>query len=65
MVNRGELAFLRETARRLDIAPQSIARAVGQVEEARILAQGNVNPQLFMATLLLSLEDTLQPPATR
>ena len=65
VVNRGELAFLRETARRLDIAPQSIARAVGQVEEARILAQGNVNPQLFMATLLLSLEDTLQPPATR
>ncbi len=65
VVNRGELSFLRETARRLKIVPDRVARAVGQVEEARILAQGNVNPQLFMATLLLDLEETLKPPAPR
>ena len=65
VVNRAELPFLRETARRLNIVPHRIAHAVSQVEEARMLAQGNVNPQLFMATLLLALEEILKPPATR
>ena len=65
VVNRGELPFLRETARRLKIVPDRVARAVSQVEEARILAQGNVNPQLFMASLLLDLEETLKSPAVR
>ena len=65
VVNRGELVFLRDTARRLEIAPHRIARAVSQVEKARILAQGNVNPQLFMAALLLGLEETFQPPTAR
>lgn len=63
VVNSGELPFLRETARRLNVVPHRVARAVGQVEEARVLAQGNVNPQLFIATLLLALEDTLNPSA--
>ncbi|MYD15339.1 MAG: hypothetical protein F4X00_17240 [Gemmatimonadetes bacterium] len=63
VVNRGELPFLRETARRLNIVPHRVAHAVTQVEEARMLAQANVNPQLFMASLLLALEDTLKPPA--
>ncbi|MCY4574538.1 MAG: hypothetical protein OXF01_17295 [Gemmatimonadetes bacterium] len=65
VVNRGELPFLRETARRLNIVPHRIAHAVSQVEEARMLAQANVNPQLFMASLLLALEDALKPPAAR
>ena len=65
VVNRGELPFLREAAQRLNIVPFRVARAVSQVEEARMLAQGNVNPQLFMATLLLDLEETLKPPAPR
>ena len=65
VLNRGELPFLRETARRLNIVPHRIAHAVSQVEEARMLAQANVNPQLFMATLLLALEDALKPPAAR
>ncbi len=65
VVNRGELPFLRETARRLKIVPHQVAHAVSQVEEARMLAQGNVNPQLFMATLLLDLEETLKPPTAR
>lgn len=65
VVNSGELAFLRETAARLNVVPHRVAHAVGQVEEARILAQGNVNPQLFIATLLLSLEETLTMHADR
>ena len=65
VVNSAELPFLRETARRLNVLPHRIARAVGQVEEARILAQGNVNPQLFVATLLLALEETLNPSGQR
>ncbi len=62
VVNAGELPFLRETAQRLNVVPHRVARAVGQVEEARMLAQGNVNPQLFIAGLLLALEETLNPP---
>ncbi len=65
VVNRGELPFLRETTRRLNVLPDRVARAVSQVEEARMLAQGNVNPQLFVATLLLDLERTLRPSAAR
>ena len=63
VVNSDELPFLRDTARRLALTPDRVARAVGQVEEARMLAQGNVNPQLFMGTLLLDLEEILEPPA--
>lgn len=61
VVNADELPFLRDTAQRLALTPDRVARAVGQVEEARMLAQGNVNPQLFMGTLLLDLEETLEP----
>ena len=62
IVNSGERRFLRETARRLALTPDRIARGVARVEEARMLALGNVNPQLFVATLLLDLEETLAPP---
>ena len=62
IVNSGERRFLRETARRLSLTPDRIARGVARVEEARMLALGNVNPQLFVATLLLDLEETLAPP---
>ena len=61
VVNSDELPFLRDTAQRLALTPDRVARAVGQVEEARMLAQGNVNPQLFMGTLLLDLEEILEP----
>ena len=61
VVNVDELPFLRDTARRLALTPDRVARAVGQVEEARMLARGNVNPQLFMGTLLLDLEEILEP----
>ena len=59
VVNTDELPFLRETSHRLALTPDRTARAVDQVEEARMLALGNVNPQLFISTLLLDLEETL------
>lgn len=61
IVNSGKLRFLQETAHRLELTPDRVARAVARVEEARMLALGNVNPQLFVATLLLDLEETLAP----
>ena len=59
VINADELPYLRDTAGRLKLTPERIARAVGQVERARMLALGNVNPQLFIGTLLLELEETL------
>ena len=59
VVNSDELPFLRATAGRLALTPDRVARAVDQVEEARMLALGNVNPQLFISSLLLELEETL------
>ena len=59
VINADELPYLSETAGRLQLTPARVARAVAQVERARMLALGNVNPQLFVGTLLLELEETL------
>lgn len=59
VINADELPFLRETANRLELTPDRVTQAVDQVERARMRALGNVNPQLFMGTLLLELEQTL------
>ena len=59
VINADELRFLRETANRLKLTPDRVAQAVDQVEKARMRALGNVNPQLFIGTLLLDLEETL------
>lgn len=60
VVNTAETALLRDTAQRLGLTPDRTARAVARVEEARMLALGNVNPQLLVSTLLLDLEETLK-----
>ena len=59
VINADELPYLREAAGRLKLTPARVAGAVDQVERARMLALGNVNPQLFVSTLLLELEETL------
>lgn len=59
VINADELPYLRDTAGRLKLTPARVARAVDQVERARMLALGNVNPQLFVGTLLMELEETL------
>ena len=58
MVNADALPFLKETAGRLRLTPNRVAAAVDRVEDARMMALGNVNPQLFVAGLLLELEST-------
>ncbi len=63
VVNTDELQFLRETARRLKLTPDRVAAAVDRVEKARMLALGNVNPQLLISGVLLELEETLTPAA--
>lgn len=59
VVNADELPLLRETARRLDLTPERVAAAVDRVEATRMLALGNVNPQLLISGMLLELEETL------
>ena len=59
VVNADELPLLRETARRLDLTPERVAAAVDRVEATRMLALGNVNPQLLISGMLLELEVTL------
>ena len=59
VVNADELPLLRETARRLEPTPDRVAAAVDRVEAARMLALGNVNPQLLISGVLLELEETL------
>ena len=59
VVNADELPFLRETAGRLRLTPDRVAAAVDRVEAARMLALGNVNPQLLISGVLLDLEETL------
>ncbi len=59
VVDVGELSFLRRAGSGLALTPERAARAVARVEEARRLALGNVNPQLFVAALLLDLRRTL------
>lgn len=63
VVNTDELPVLRETARRLELTPDRVAAAVDRVESARMLALGNVNPQLLISGVLLELEETLTPAA--
>ncbi len=63
VVNADELRFLKQTARRLQLTPDRVATAVDRVEAARMLALGNVNPQLLISGVLLELEETLTPAA--
>lgn len=62
-LNREELAFDPETARRMAgarrPAPEAVARALDRVGEAEAAAAGNLNPQAIAATLLLDLRRTL------
>ncbi len=59
VVNADELPFLQRLAERLRPAPDTVAAAVGHVEEASMLAAGNVNPQLLVSAMLLDLRAAL------
>jgi DNA polymerase-3 subunit delta' len=60
IVNRDERAFLEERAGRLGLEADEIAVAVYRVQEARILAHANVNPQLLVFTMLNGIQRDLQ-----
>jgi DNA polymerase-3 subunit delta' len=61
-LNPGSEAFFREALVRWTIQPQDVARAMERVDEARILAAGNANPQLVVFGLLKELREALIGP---
>jgi DNA polymerase-3 subunit delta' len=60
LVNHDHLNPLRDLARRLPAAAAGAPRAFLALEEAQALAQGNVNPQLILASLLPALHRALK-----
>ncbi len=59
MTHQDQIPLLQKAAASRNVTPDRVARAVDRVEEARMLALGNVNPQLLVSTLLLDLEEAL------
>lgn len=57
--NRDRGRWLGELAARRRIHPVAVDRARGAVDRARVMASGNVNPQLLVAGLLRELADIL------
>jgi DNA polymerase-3 subunit delta' len=58
-LNPGSEAFFKEALTRWTIRPQDVAQAIERVDEARVLAAGNANPQLVVFGLLNELRETL------
>jgi DNA polymerase-3 subunit delta' len=54
--------LLEQAARDAEIHPLGVARAVDAVESARLLAAGNVNPQLIVSGMLRDLRLALAGP---
>ena len=54
--NQDARARLEEIVSRSGIAPSDLALAISAVEEARVLAHGNVNPQLVISGLIRSIQ---------
>jgi len=59
ILNQDALKWLTKTAQG-SIHPTGPARALNRVEEARLQASGNVNPQLLLAGLLMDLHQILR-----
>ncbi|MFP3948589.1 MAG: ATP-binding protein [Longimicrobiales bacterium] len=59
IINEDGRDYLVRIARDRKIHPVAVARAFEPVEEARLLASGNVNPQLIVAGLVQELRRTL------
>jgi DNA polymerase III subunit delta' len=57
--NRDRGPWLTELARMRKIHPVAVDRARGAVDRARVMASGNVNPQLLMTGLLREMADIL------
>ncbi len=59
VINHEQVPALKKMLAGRTISPERAAHAIEYIEEAKILAQGNVNPQLLIPSLLLDLEQTL------
>jgi DNA polymerase-3 subunit delta' len=59
IVNRDERPYLEQRARELALDPGAVAASVNQVQEARILANSNVNPQVLVFTMLRGIQRQL------
>lgn len=59
VLNEDGRDYLRRMAEERKIHPVAVARAFEAVEEARLLASGNVNPQLIVAGLVRDLRRVL------
>jgi DNA polymerase-3 subunit delta' len=61
IVNQSERDRLEKAVRDRTLHPSQAARALERLDEARILAAGNVNPQLIVAGLLRALQGAFAP----
>ena len=61
VINVDAVDWLRQIARRLPHGAAAIPGAIGAVDDAALLAQFNVNPQLTIGRLLRSLAEKLAP----
>ena len=59
IINQDARDYLVRTARERGIHPIQIRRALAPLDEARMMAEGNVNPQLVIAGLLKEIAATL------
>ncbi|MFC1661592.1 ATP-binding protein [Gemmatimonadota bacterium] len=57
--NREKKGFFLEVIERTPFPPPAVAAATGEVEKARAMASGNVNPQLIVFGLLLGIRKEL------
>jgi len=61
IINQDGAEWLAGISRTRGIQPEGVERARHAVDRARVMASGNVNPQLLMAGLLRELSDHLVP----
>ncbi len=59
VINLDAIAFLRSTATKAGVGSFSAAEALSAVEDARLEARGNVNPQLIVSGLIATLRTRL------
>jgi DNA polymerase III subunit delta' len=65
IINHDGVQWLRDVSRRRRIHPEGVDRAREAVDRTRVMASGNVNPQLLLAGLLRELADQLIPETSR
>ncbi len=65
VLNRDRLSDLEDRVAKSELTPYRVARAFALVDRARMLARGNVNPQLVINGLITELRGILSADPTR